>query len=185
MSAELLGQVLLPIDDLVTKKYRVELAHVQRKYARPHPHYASAVFKNMITLKLIQDEKVRAASRDYVYRLLQDEERLGYLYHLSKQKMVVQLDVRFNGELVIEPGEHYDDVVKAIDDVAREFACSDTPMFQITRVELLYFYTMLMNPHLNWVTVDHLLRCQRNHDHLIAAPSRLNPKRVGMDGRLC
>jgi hypothetical protein len=165
-----LEQLLLPIDTLAENLYRShQLDNIEQKYAKPH-QFASP-FRNMITLAFVKDERVKKAAREYIYKLLEDKKKLGFLYYLNNQKLVVQLDLNFNGELIIESNQ-YEKVIEEMDEIARAFACSGTSFYEITRIEILYFYTMLLNPHLNWIYIDYLLRCNRAHDHLIASPTR-------------
>lgn len=159
-----LKKLIIPVDNLMQKKYRPELGHVS-KYASFHKFLP---FTSFVTLDLVKDPKVSAAARDYIFKLLQDKEKYGYLYFLNSQNLLIPLNVQFNGELVFEMCRH-NSIVEEIDKMAKQFTCSSNELFfEITRIELLYFFTMLMNPHLNWIVVDSMLRCNKNHDYLIA-----------------
>lgn len=159
---EHLKELRLPVDDLVDQTYRKE--DWGKIYGRPHgfkPH-----FRLVITLPMVQDERVRKLARDYVSKLLQDREKFGYLYFLASKKLVVPLNLQFSGELVIDESQ-FAAVRKEIEDLARGFACPYSDTYAVTCLEILYFYTMLLNPHLNWITVDYLLRGNKSHDYLI------------------
>ncbi|GIY64792.1 uncharacterized protein CEXT_420531 [Caerostris extrusa] len=128
-------------------------------------------FDFSVTLELVQNETVKKAAKTYIYRLLAEKEKFGYLYFLLNQRMAVPLDVQFNGELVIE-SENFDQVVETIEKMAQEFNCN-TKIFEVTCVELLYFFTMLVNPYVKWIAVDYVLQCARTHAYLISAPDRM------------
>ncbi|GFY38827.1 uncharacterized protein TNIN_3521 [Trichonephila inaurata madagascariensis] len=121
-------------------------------------------------LALVKD--YQDAARDHIYKLLQNKETYGYLYFLNAQPLLVPLHVRFNAELIVDSC-HYREIVAEIDRLAREFACPPSTFYDITRVELLYFFTLLVKPQLNWIQVNHLLRGNTHHDYLIAHPERI------------
>ncbi|GIY03991.1 uncharacterized protein CDAR_304841 [Caerostris darwini] len=159
----------LPIDIL---KRRVasdaQLKNIVKSLRKPNLFKA---FEFSVTLELVQNETVKKAAKTYIYRLLAEKEKFGYLYFLLNQRMAVPLDVQFNGELVIE-SENFDQVVETIEKMAQEFNCN-TRIFEVTCVELLYFFTMLVNPYVKWIAVDYALQCARTHAYLISAPARI------------
>ncbi|GFQ74275.1 uncharacterized protein TNCT_103221 [Trichonephila clavata] len=162
-----LQKLWLPNDELI--------AHIRRnhhldpslfpRYTTPKP------FERRITFDIVQNKYVVAAAKEYIEHLLKNKEEYGYLYHLMKQNLYIQFDVKFNGELAIECAR-YDQVVEAIDELAREWACKNSLMYEVTRLELLYFFILLMNPEINWATVDFLLQGTKGHAHLIAARAK-------------
>ncbi|GFS30441.1 uncharacterized protein TNIN_160201 [Trichonephila inaurata madagascariensis] len=87
-----------------------------------------------------------------------------------KQNVYIQFDVKFNGELVIECAR-YDQVVDAIDELAREWACKNSLTYEVTGLEL-FFFILLINPEINWMTVDFILQRTKGHAHLIAARAK-------------
>ncbi|KAG8175212.1 hypothetical protein JTE90_022635 [Oedothorax gibbosus] len=89
-------------------------------------------------------------------------------------KLRVPLDVRFNGEMAIECGR-YDLIVEKLDEMARQWGKTESLVNEITRLELLYFFILVLNPDMNWITVDFMLQGtnRRGLAHLIAAPDRL------------
>lgn len=125
-----------------------------------------------ITLELVQNPRVVQTAKMYIDRLLKNKLEYGYLYYLQEQPLFLKLDVQFNGEVVIECAR-YDQVVEVIDNLAKEWACVNTRMYDITRLELLYFFTLLMNPIFNWIQIDFLVQGTKGYAHLIAAPNRL------------
>lgn len=158
-----LQKLNIPVDTLMEKKYRTELRHVT-KYVKFHKFFP---FTSLVTLNLVKDPKVKAAAKDYLYQLLQHKEQFGYLYYLNVQRMLMPLDIQFNGELVLEMCD-YGEIAKEIDTIAREIACNTSHLFfEITRVEILYFLTMLVNVNFNWITTDYLLKCNKCHDYMV------------------
>lgn len=77
----------------------------------------------------------------------------------------------------------YDLVMDKLDKLAMQWASKKTMVNEITRVELLYFFLLVLNPDMNWVIVDFLLQGsnRKGHAHLIAAPKRLLRNRNGYD----
>lgn len=156
------------VNDLLIRHLRKELGEqiVSTQHIQCKP------FIKTITLELVQNPRVVAVAKTYIDRLLKNKLEYGYLYYLQEQQLSHKLDIQFNGEVVIECAR-YDQVVEAIDNLAKEWACVNTLMYEITRLELLYFFTLLMNPIFNWITVDFIVQGAKGYAHLIAAPNRL------------
>ncbi|GFQ87856.1 uncharacterized protein TNCT_735661 [Trichonephila clavata] len=162
-----LQKLWLPNDELIAhiRKNRHLDPSLFPRYTTPKP------FERRITLDIVQNKYVVEAAKEYIEHLLKNKEEYGYIYHLMKQNLYIQFDVKFNGELAIECAR-YDQVVEAIDELAREWACKNSLMYEVTRLELLYFFILLMNPEINWTTVDFLLQGTKGHAHLIAARAK-------------
>ncbi|GFY37575.1 uncharacterized protein TNIN_6861 [Trichonephila inaurata madagascariensis] len=154
----------LPNDELI--------AHIcKKRHLDPSlfPRYTTPkLFERRITLDIVQSKYVVA--KEYIEPLLKNKEEYGYLYHLMKQNVYIQFDVKFNGELVIECAR-YDQVVDAIDELAREWACKNSLTYEVTGLEL-FFFILLINPEINWMTVDFILQRTKGHAHLIAARAK-------------
>lgn len=135
---------------------------------------SKCTFLNKITLELVKTPEIVEKAKAYIETLLNNKQEYGYLYFLAQQNLYVKLDVRFNGETLIECSR-YDEVVAAIDKLAEHWFDIKTLSYEITRVELLYFFVLLINPHLSWITVDFILHNtnRKGHAHLIAAPNRI------------
>lgn len=165
---ERLKQLRLPNDDLISnirQKYKLEIEKVPL-CKRP--------FERRLTLDVLKDTNFVEAAKEYIENLMKNKKEYGYLYYLMNVPLRVPLDVRFNGEMAIECGR-YDMVVEKLEELARKWGCSDTLVNEITRVELLYFFILVLNPGINWITVDFMLQGtnRRGLAHLIAAPERL------------
>ncbi|GFR15151.1 uncharacterized protein TNCT_284141 [Trichonephila clavata] len=162
-----LQKLWLPNDELIAhirKNHHLDPSLFPR-YTTPKP------FERRITLDIVQNKYVVEAAKEYIEHLLKNKEEYGYLYHLMKQNLYIQFDVKFNGELAIECAR-YDQVVEAIDELAREWACKNSLMYEVTRLKLFYFFILLMNPEINWTTVDFLLQGTKGHARLIAARAK-------------
>lgn len=133
-----------------------------------------APFARKITLELVKNPLAIKAAEEYIRQLLTHKSEYGYLYHLMNQNLYMKLDVRFNGEMAIECAR-FEQVVVALNEMAKKWGCEYSVLYEITKVELLYFFLLLINPQLNWITVDFILQGtnRKGHGHLIAAPHRL------------
>lgn len=117
-------------------------------------------FTSYVTHALVSDTEIVKTAKKYIVELLKNKSRYGFLYYLNTKKLIVPLHFNFNGELIIDP-QHHHMIVNDIHNIAKDFACTDNLIFEITKIELLYFFTLLINVHLNWVTVDHILGCNK------------------------
>lgn len=124
-------------------------------------------FQSLVTLNLVQNPSVMEAARNYIVQLIKDKENLGYLYHLDTKPMIMPLDIQLNYEVIVEC-KFSNEIKRAIDDLAAEMFCRESTTHRITQLELLYFFIRLVNPDLNWITVDHIMQGCKHHAHLIA-----------------
>lgn len=161
------SKLKLPVDILLEKSFRNHLNVC--KFVKFHKFLP---FSSFVTLDLVRDEEVRRAAQDYISKLMLEKEQYGYLYFLNSKRLLIPLNLQFNADLAVDP-ENFDEIVAEIDTLARLFACPSNQIFEITRIELLYFMILLVNPKLTWIAVDHYVRGNRNHAYLIAAPNRL------------
>lgn len=131
-------------------------------------------FTSYVTLALVTDPDAIKLSKKYIIELLRNQSKYGFLYFLNTKKLIIPLILTFNGDLIIDPQNHYE-ISKVLNEIARDFACpnENEAMYEITKIELLYFFTLLVNNNLTWVTVDHILKCNKFHTYLYAAPERL------------
>lgn len=129
-----------------------------------------APFRNCITLEFIKNKYVRRAADIYIKDLL-EHEVLGLLYHANKHCLMVPLNLEFNGDMVVDM-DNKNDILNEMDALTETYFKPWNSNFEITKIELLYFFTLLLNPHLNWVTVDFLLGCNKLHAYLVTSPRR-------------
>lgn len=160
----------LPIDKLIYN-FRLELIGVNKhkRYSKHNPHQIP--FHSYITLPFIQQPEIRNSINRYITSLMQRKD-CGYLFHLNNQKLMVSLYLQFNPKLILDP-DNYTEIMNELTTLAKLFANCTTKMYEIVLLEILYFLTILINPHLNWVTVDYVLRGNETHDYLIASKNRI------------
>lgn len=157
----------LPTDDLIDE-FRMHLKDVQ-KYTKYH---SIKPFQSYVTLNLIHYVGEFYAQK-YIIKLLNEQEKYGYLYHLYYKNLKIPLDIRFNSYLILDR-EDSDRIIYEINKIARNFYSTNDFRYHITRLELLYFYTLLINPYLTWITLDYLVKGNRLHSYLIGSLNRLN-----------
>lgn len=159
---EKLSTLRLPVDFLLQDLARKVQPSCKSCSRNPY-------IKNLVTYSLVKDKEVQQLAKRYITKLLEDQEQYGYLYFLSGQSLLVPLSVRLKGELFMDQD---DEILKELESIASGFAPRDTIAFDITMVELFYFYVRLVNPHLSWMAVEYMLQCVQGHAHLIASPDR-------------
>lgn len=131
-------------------------------------------FSSYVTQALVSDPQVVTLAKRYIIELMRNKERYGFLYLLNSQRLLIPLNLNFNGELVIDPENH--EIIHAmIQEIAKDFTCPSIHnlTYEITKIELLYFFTLFVNIHLNWITVDNILKCNKVHSYLMSAPERI------------
>lgn len=166
----------LPIDKLI-HDYRISLIGVNKHKQFTKYNNNKIIFHSYITLPFIMEPEIKDAVRKYITDLIINKEEFGYLYFLNIQKLIIPLHLNFNEELVVDPNTSLQ-IKKEIHALASQFSCetADNLFFLITQIEILYFLTILVNPHLNWITVDYILRGNKTHDYLISSKDRIIQK---------
>lgn len=157
-----------PVDDLINV-FRNDLD--VSKFIKFHKFKP---FTSYVTLSLVTDVEAIKLAKKYIMELLRNQSKYGFLYFLNTKKLIMPLHIAFNGDLIIDPQNHFE-ISKVLDEIARDFTCpnENEAMYEITKIELLYFFTLMVNNHLTWVTIDHILKCNKFHGYLYAAPERL------------
>lgn len=164
----------LPIDKLIYE-YRLMLIGVNKHklYTKYNPN--KILFHSYITLPFIREPEIRSSINNYITALLMRED-CGYLFYLSNQKMIIPLQLNFNAKLILDP-DNYTEIMNELTTLAKLFGNSCTSkIYEIAKLEILYYLTILMNPHLNWITVDFVLRGNQTHDYLISSKNRIIEK---------
>lgn len=173
---EALRNSYLPIDKLIYE-FRISVPNI--KDFEYHTKYTPTriVFHSYITLPFVQDPQIRKKIQMYIARIITFKKEYGYLYYLNNEKLIRPIHLHFNGELIIDPSD-YLNIFNEINNLAKQFACpsKNYTLFKITLIEILYFLTILINPYLNWITVDYILRGNRTHDYLISFKDRVIAK---------
>lgn len=160
--------------DALINEYRQTLGDIYKHTHMTKYNRNKIIFHSYITLELVRDQKIRKRVEQYITDLLLYKEKYGFLYFLNTQKLLIPLHLIFNGELVIDPSQ-YIEIKNEIHTLASLFSCPDKNIifYKITLIEILYFLTILVNPHLNWITVDYILRGNKTHDYIISAKDRI------------
>lgn len=167
---ERLAACRLPVDDLLSEIYGEEsLEPVIKSLNLRHGKWPVDFY---ISLDLVMHPKFRDVVRKYISKLLEDKERYGYVYYLSGQSLLIPLTVKFQGIELFTEIEDRDGIVKAIEELASEFACRGSLMHEITMVEIYYFFVRLINGKLTWLAVEYMISSVRQHAHLLMSPER-------------
>lgn len=163
----------LPIDKLIYE-FRLTLIGVNKhkQYTKDIPN--KLPFHSYITLPLIREPEIRGSINKYITNLLIRED-CGYLFHLSNQKLIISLHLHFNPKLILDP-ENDTEIINELTTLAKLFGKCTSKIYEIALLEILYYLTILVNPHLNWITVDYILRGNQTHDYLISSKNRIIKK---------
>lgn len=155
---DVVKKIKLPVDELIQKKYRMEDFTMWKKLHRVEPP-----FESVVTLDFVK--YTGNIIKNYIEDLLSNTKQYGLLYYLNRQTLIIPLCFQYNTELVFD-FEDRDKITEEIEKIVQQF---DPSIQNITRLEIIYFLTMLVNPKLNWVAVDYLLRGNKYHSYVIRA----------------
>lgn len=173
---EKLARCYLPVDDLLKELYETESLEREMQFVTQrsgiHP------IERLVTLDLVTNRKIVNVVRKYISKLLSNKEKYGYIYYLNSQRMQVPLDVRFQGIEVFVDWIDKDEIVNVMDKLASEISCKTTLMYEITMMEIFYFFIRLVNPHLTWIAVESMINSVRGHAHLIMSTERKYKYRI-------
>lgn len=165
-----LSKLVLPVDDVVEEMLKDECFRERVKRFRTQS--GNAPIKFLITLDFVADNEVKKKTREYISRLLEDPKKYGYLYFLKDERLLVPLNLNFQGaEILVDCVDKFD-IMDAVEKLASESACRNMLQFEITLLEIYYFYVRLLNRNLTWLAVESLLCNVRTHTHLIMSPDR-------------
>ena len=125
-------------------------------------------FTSFVTLDLVTNPEIAKLAKEYIVQLLRNKEKYGFIYHLYSKNLLLPFNIQFNGEMIIDPQHHFRiecEIVK----IAETITSCESVLFNITKVELLYFFTLFINIHLNYILLDHILGCNKTHSYLVAS----------------
>lgn len=137
-------------------------------------------FQQTINLQLIRNDKVCQAAHMYIKDLIEHDYILGTLYFLNKQCLLNPLKLEFNAYSVVD-FEFFSEIVTEIDTMAQTYFNPSDINFECTKIELLYFFILIINPHLNWITIDFLLQGNKLHPYIISSPNFENHEKSCID----
>ena len=173
---EKLATCFLPIDDLLKELIQKESLERELQFIKDRP--SNYPVNHLVTLDLVTQPKIRNVAQKYISKLLENKEKYGYIYYLSGKKMLIPLDIHFQGAEVFVNVADKNEIQAAIERIASEFACKNTLMYEITLMECYYFYIKLANSHLTWLAVESMLTNVKSHAHLIMSPYRKHGYRI-------
>ena len=125
-------------------------------------------FTSFVTLDLVTHPEISKLAKEYIVQLLRNKEKYGFLYHLYSKKLLLPFNLQFNGEMILDP-QHYFKIECEIVKIAETITSCQSVLFNITKIELLYFFTLFINIHLNYILLDHILGCNKTHNYLISS----------------
>ena len=149
---KLLESSRLPIDELsktIASKHLMQESRLWRKI-------------NVVTPALVDTYK--RDGKEYIKKILEKPDEYGYLYFVSK----------YNSQWYNAPHFDYvqfplmkdrECVLQQVKKMALSFAKENSIEFDATCLYLLYFFTLLVNPTLNWTTIDYLANGNRYHPY--------------------
>lgn len=169
---EKLARCYLPVDDLLKELYKTE--SLEREMQFITERYGTHPVDHLVTLDLVTNKKIANVAQKYISKLLGNQEKYGYIYYLNRQRMQQRLHVRFQGVEVFVDRFDKDEIVAEMEKLASKIACKITDMttYDITLIEIYYFFIRLVNPHLTWIAVESMINSVRGHAHLIMSPER-------------
>lgn len=116
---------------------------------------------NFISQELVIDFKSEAIA--HIRHILNNRREYGFLYNMidDKDPMSHTVFIKYKEFQLVESFV----VIQQIQDIAAQFFPRDSDKFDATCLYLLIFYALLVNRHANWITIDHVTHCNRNHQY--------------------
>lgn len=121
---------------------------------------------NNVTLDLVKNYKYMAES--HIKHLLANKQEYGVLYRIAESKKFNSVYVEYSMFPLIDPMEKRQ-IMKEVDDIAKDFFKPYSLMYNITCLEILYFFALLVNPDSNWITMDYISNGNKNHQYVVSS----------------
>lgn len=139
----------------------------------PKYYQSNSAFKELhnVTLQLVLDFKLKAVA--HIEELKNNLLKYGTLYHLAQTYNLNRLYIEYTTFPLINI-EEQDAILKEIQTIALESDTENSLLFNITCLELLYFFALIVNPDYNWITIDYLSYGNKNHQYTISADTYMN-----------
>lgn len=158
---DILKKATRPIDKLISSF--IHNHHNLNKYYSKNS--ALKQFNN-ITLQLVLDFKIGA--KNHIETLMNNSLQYGTLYYMTKKVLFNMLYIDCSSfPLIVQ--EEKDCIMKEIQTLALKYFKRGTLFYDITCLELLYFFALLVNPTFNWITIDYISKCNKMHQYVISA----------------
>lgn len=120
---------------------------------------------NDITLQLVLDFGILAKA--HIHELIHNMLQYGSLYELAKITKFNNMHIDYSTFPLIEQ-EKRDEIMKEIKFIASKYYSPGNLLYNITCLEILYFFALLVNPSYNWITIDYLSHANKSHQYLIS-----------------
>lgn len=163
---EILKKANRPIDKL----YNLVIYHNPNLPKYYQINTGDKTFRN-VTLQLVLDFKITA--NYHIKELINNTLNYGSLHHLAQTQNFIHLNVNYLSFPLIEI-EKREEIMKEIENIASIFYKPNTLLFNVTCLELLYFFAVLVNPNYNWITIDYISNCNKNHQYVMSAETYKN-----------
>lgn len=113
-----------------------------------------------VTVELVREFKPEAIA--HVKEIQAGLKEYGFLYNMIKVNDLSSHAVYIKYEdFALMEGN----VLPEIESIAKQFYPKDTDNFDATCLYLLIFYALLVNRQENWVTIDYITSCNRDHQY--------------------
>jgi hypothetical protein len=150
-----LKSIQIPADPIIKNIVYAELFNLEQ-------FHREGVLGNQVTLKLV---KHYAGYGEAYLKKIKDFSRL---FAIEKMRKVYPMDIHLNTFPFIDMSNRCE-ILSDIRSIASKVIKNESCLtFDMACLELLYFFTILVNREFNWVTVDFLSNSNKNHQYLIA-----------------
>lgn len=120
---------------------------------------------NNISLQLVLDFKIGA--KNHIDTLINNSLQYGTLYYIANQNLFNMLYIDYSTfPLIVQ--EEKECILKEIQTLALKFFKRGSIFYDITCLELLYFFALIVNPTFNWITIDYVSNCNKMHQYVIS-----------------
>lgn len=153
---ELLSKARLPIDNLVDRISSRNMSVIRDNRKK---NVLWGMFYN-ITPALVDIFQQQA--RAHIKEILQNKDTYGYFYFLAENDPYWVHPPKFQYE-DFPLMQNKDCIIPKIHNIAQCFAVPNTSHFYATCLYLMYFFSLLANPHTNWITIDYLAKGNNYH----------------------
>lgn len=153
---KLLGEAKLPIDTLIQK------ATSKRTYEIAQLRTESRIWKKMYDVTPAVIDTFVKEGKNHLKEIKGNVGTYGYLYFVAEHSSQWYNAPHFD-YLQFPMMKNRDCVLSRIKKMAEMVAKENTNEYDATCLHLLYFYALLVNPSLNWITIDYLANGNRYH----------------------
>lgn len=156
---DILNKAKRPIDNLL-QLFIYNNPNLNKYYNR---NSALKSFNN-ISLQLVLDFKIGA--KKHIDMLITNSLQYGTLYYLFEQNLFNMLDIDYSiFPFIVQ--EEKDLIMTEIHKIALKYSKKGLTCYDITCLELLYFFALIVNPNHNWITIDYISKCNKRHQYVI------------------